>query len=1388
MNTLFKKTLIAMSIVFLPIFHVYAAGTTLSAGDIVIIGVNADDPDEFSFIPLVNLEPGTEITFTDSGWLDTNTFRGGEGAVKYTASSAISAGTLVTFVGIGGNFTSADDSNVGNYGFSLSANGDQILAFQGSSSSPTFIFAVQTNSTQWQTNSTATSNSALPLGLTDRTNAVAVGNDSGEGDEYDNAWYAGITSGTAAEILAAVANNANWTGNNNRILHFTNNFSVRTALTSGNILAMQEGYIVDEYQLDGTKVQSFSFLPPDADNLEELRDIIVGQNGNVYAFNGTFNPVLSILTPATNSFATDLTLSEWSTINNVTYGGIAAFNDWVFVSDMNTSGAGARGIVRFDLNGGIHQRFSDTEGYIQLTIGRDALLYGLSSSKEILVFNPITLDLLNTIDLSGDLSTASIRAIAVDSDSNIYGVAWNGKIYAFNTNGEVLNSIASGANSLSDINIDENGNLLVIEAWDGEIYWTNTNLDTLTLLSFTAEGTNAVFTTGMSFATLTMTKPTNGTVTSTVDLNCGTDGTKCSDPYLSGATVTLTATPDANYTFDGWGGDCSSASFTINTNMNCTATFSSDDLSNSGTPLTPSNVLAVQENYIVDEYQLDGTKVQSFTFTGDGGTESLRDIIVGNNGNVYAFNGTFNPVMSTLIPSTGNFAIDLSFSEWSTANNGTYGGIAAFNDWVFVSDSRTFNGGEAKGIVRFDLSNNSHQRFSDTEGYIQLTIGRDALLYGLSDLSEILVFNPITLDLLNTIDLSGDLFVAGIRAIAVDSDSNIYGVSWNNGKIYAFDTNGSVLNSVNPNAGSLADINIDENNNLLVIEGWDGEVYWTNTNLDMPTLLPFTASESNAAFTTGMTFASLTMTKPTNGTITSTVDLNCGMGGTKCLDPYLNGATVTLTATPDTNYTFNGWGGDCSSASFTINTDMNCTATFSLKKPEIAIKDNTDELSTSATIDLGSTHINGSLSKTLTIENNGSADLVLDSISLTGNFSSSVNSDITIAANASADITIELSDTSITGDYSGTLSFNSNDDDESSFSLSLTGSVTITRTEEPVESDNNDAEQPTGSTHIHQDRYLLGIAGHLAHIKSNPSGINCEYGEGSCTAMFDRGTTVQLELVKIKTADGFSQNDYNISWEGTDNGCAKQSVKMNKGIRCHVKIYGKQGMDYSSSNSNTGDLTTDSATIESAPDQLQFLNFSGHSTLRGGAEDVILGFILKGNGTADVVLHADILDEGVMPQLDLNEIIIDEQGIRGDLLKRHQHSENFILEHTVGEGIYTMQMSSISVKGRGMAGISLKNNQLNLTNLSVRGHLKDFLVLNFIISGEGTQKIQVNTQILSGNVVTELHLLNISTQQGLVNENIAEGKTIEVSAGAYAILLKVIRGEGIGMIEADLMQ
>ncbi len=59
------------------------------------------------------------------------------------------------------------------------------------------------------------------------TSAVAVGQGSGVGDEWDNSVYnMSVTSGTKEEILAAVSNAANWTGSNDALTIPSSSFTV----------------------------------------------------------------------------------------------------------------------------------------------------------------------------------------------------------------------------------------------------------------------------------------------------------------------------------------------------------------------------------------------------------------------------------------------------------------------------------------------------------------------------------------------------------------------------------------------------------------------------------------------------------------------------------------------------------------------------------------------------------------------------------------------------------------------------------------------------------------------------------------------------------------------------------------------------------------------------------------------------------------------------------------------------------------------------------------------------------------------------------------------------------------------------------------------------------
>ncbi|MFI0471738.1 ExeM/NucH family extracellular endonuclease [Halomonas sp. HMF6819] len=176
--------------------------TTPRPGDIAIIAVSGSDK-EFQFVALRGIAEGAEITFTDSGWQGDG-FRANEGAVKWTApEGGVAPGTVISALENADQFTNANSPVVGNNGFNLSTSGDQVIAFVGEDIDPSFIYAVQTNSGEWQETASSSNDSGLPSGLEEGFTAVALG-------QARNAAFSSDGYGTAEELLAAIGNPDNW--------------------------------------------------------------------------------------------------------------------------------------------------------------------------------------------------------------------------------------------------------------------------------------------------------------------------------------------------------------------------------------------------------------------------------------------------------------------------------------------------------------------------------------------------------------------------------------------------------------------------------------------------------------------------------------------------------------------------------------------------------------------------------------------------------------------------------------------------------------------------------------------------------------------------------------------------------------------------------------------------------------------------------------------------------------------------------------------------------------------------------------------------------------------------------------------------------------------------
>jgi hypothetical protein len=185
--------------------------TTLFPGDIAIVGIQTDNPDDFSFVFLTSIQKNTVLFFTDCGVRADGSFRNGEGGLKYTAPYDLATGTLVNYIRDSSDFSKANDAVLGSRGFNLSSSGDQIIAFQDSSIHPRFLFAIQTNSTIWQNECTNSNVSCLPPGLTEGFSAICAGKDTGSSNCWHNAALKLMPSGqTKSESLNEICTRTNW--------------------------------------------------------------------------------------------------------------------------------------------------------------------------------------------------------------------------------------------------------------------------------------------------------------------------------------------------------------------------------------------------------------------------------------------------------------------------------------------------------------------------------------------------------------------------------------------------------------------------------------------------------------------------------------------------------------------------------------------------------------------------------------------------------------------------------------------------------------------------------------------------------------------------------------------------------------------------------------------------------------------------------------------------------------------------------------------------------------------------------------------------------------------------------------------------------------------------
>jgi len=263
------------------------------------------------------------------------------------------------------------------------------------------------------------------------------------------------------------------------------------SMTAGDILVTLNQTLF-EYTPTGTLVGSVA-VPPAESPTGSLRSPIVDNSGRVQLYNGTFTPYLTTYNPADGTY-TFANCYGLSTLNITYYGGIAAYDRYVYLTDMATSLAPDQGIVRFDTTrASLPVRFAPrpftqvgSTGCIADSVGWDGLLYVVSYDGNGIfdVYDPITM--VEVKKVSTDYSF-DFRGIAADRNGQIFTYSSSGIVAEYSPNGNLVKKVqlSRPADSGTSVSLTPDGKLLLVSP-DGLINIGDESLSNFT--SFTVPG------------------------------------------------------------------------------------------------------------------------------------------------------------------------------------------------------------------------------------------------------------------------------------------------------------------------------------------------------------------------------------------------------------------------------------------------------------------------------------------------------------------------------------------------------------------------------------------------------------------------------------------------------------------------------------------------------------------------------------------------------------------------------------------------------------------------------------------------------------------------------------------------------------------------------------
>jgi len=396
----------------------------------------------------------------------------------------------------------------------------------------------------------------------------------------------------------------------------------------------------------------------------------------------------------------------------------------------------------------------------------------------------------------------------------------------------------------------------------------------------------------------------SGTVSST-GIDCGAD---CTESYVSGSAITLTATPAADSIFTGWTGTNCADSLTITADMNCTATF---DL----IPISPVN-------YTLTVNSAAGTGSGTVSSTGiDCGADCAESYVSGS-----AITLTATPMADSIFAGWSGINCADSFNITTDMN------CTATFDLIPVSPvNYTLTVNSVAGTGSGTVSSTGIDCGVDcAESYVNgsaitltATPATDSIFTGWTGTNCADSFNitanmncTATFELIPASPVNYILIVnsaAGTGSGTVSSTGIDCGIDCAESYV-----NGTAITlTATPATDS-------------IFTGWTGINCANSFNIttDMNCTATFDLNPVSPPPSLP-SYALMVNTLGSGKIISNPTGIACG---TDCIRYYASGTMVTLTAIPDNGMNFIGWAGACSGLSNSIevfvNSEKTCTAQF----------------------------------------------------------------------------------------------------------------------------------------------------------------------------------------------------------------------------------------------------------------------------------------------------------------------------------------------------------------------------------------------------------------------------------------------------------------------------